>query len=56
MSVLTQFYKDGFGQVKQVTNMPVVLEDAFQNPSYWNGVLSTGGANGIEPCSHSQPG
>lgn len=45
MGKLTQFYKDGFGQQRDVSDNVVVIEDAFQNPSYWNGVL--GGNNNV---------
>jgi len=40
MGKLTQFYKDGFGQQRDVSDNVIVIEDAFQNPSYWNGLLN----------------
>ncbi|KAG9242602.1 glycoside hydrolase superfamily [Calycina marina] len=38
--VLIQFYSDGFGQVRAVSDTPVIPHDAFEAPSAWNGVLS----------------
>lgn len=43
---LVQFYKDGFGEVRSVSDTPVVLQDAFEQSTFWNDVLSTGGDNG----------
>ncbi|RDW73061.1 putative glucan 1,3-beta-glucosidase-1 [Coleophoma cylindrospora] len=40
MDALTQFYRDGFGQVRAVSDTPVMIHDAFVSPSQWNGVLS----------------
>ncbi|KAG4424275.1 hypothetical protein IFR04_002516 [Cadophora malorum] len=37
---LKQFYRDGFNQVRDVSNTPVMLHDAFVAPSTWNGFLS----------------
>lgn len=37
---LKQFYRDGFGQVRAVSDTPVVLQDGFQPPPSWNGFLS----------------
>lgn len=46
-SQLVQFYKDGFGKVRSVSDTPVILEDAFEKATFWNDVLSTGGNNGL---------
>jgi glucan 1,3-beta-glucosidase len=37
---LKQFYRDGFDQVRAVSDTPVMLHDAFVPPSQWNGFLS----------------
>ena len=37
---IQQFYRDGFGQVRDVSDTPVVLHDGFVPPSNWNGFLS----------------
>lgn len=39
-NLLRQFYRDGFNQVRAVSNTPVVLHDGFLPPSSWNGFLS----------------
>jgi glucan 1,3-beta-glucosidase len=38
--VTKQFYRDGFGQVREVSDTPVVLHDGFKNPNEWNGFLT----------------
>lgn len=35
-----QFYKDGFGEVRTVSDTPVVMHDAFVNSSTFDGTLS----------------
>ncbi|PSN66662.1 glycoside hydrolase [Corynespora cassiicola Philippines] len=35
-----QFYRDGFNQVRQVSDTPVVLHDGFNAPNQWNGFLT----------------
>lgn len=35
-----QFYRDGFGQVRKVSDTPVVLHDGFKPPNTWNGFLT----------------
>jgi glucan 1,3-beta-glucosidase len=42
---LRQFYRDGFGQVRAVSDTPVMLHDAFNAPSTWNGFLSVSDGN-----------
>ena len=37
---LKQFYRDGFGQVRAVSDTTVMLHDEFVPPSTWNGFLS----------------
>jgi glucan 1,3-beta-glucosidase len=38
--VTKQFYRDGFGQIREVSDTPVILHDGFKNPNEWNGFLS----------------
>jgi glucan 1,3-beta-glucosidase len=37
---LKQFYRDGFGQVRAVSDTTVILHDGFVPPSTWNGFLT----------------
>jgi len=37
---LKQFYRDGYGQTRAVSDTPVILHDGFVSPSSWNGFLS----------------
>jgi glucan 1,3-beta-glucosidase len=36
---LKQFYRNGFDQVRAVSDTPVMLHDGFVSPSTWNGFL-----------------
>lgn len=38
---LEQFYRDGYGQVRAVSDSVVVIHDAFLEPSNWNNILAT---------------
>jgi len=40
LDVTKQFYRDGFSQVRAVSNTTVVLADGFLPPSQWNGFLT----------------
>jgi glucan 1,3-beta-glucosidase len=54
---IKDFYKKGYEQVRQTSDTPVILHDAFNSPSSWNGFLSTsdnGAYNGTSP-THSYP-
>ena len=42
---LKQFYRDGYSQVRTVSDTPVVLHDGFISPSSWNGFLSVADNN-----------
>ncbi|CZR54831.1 probable glucan 1,3-beta-glucosidase precursor [Phialocephala subalpina] len=42
---LKQFYRDGYGQVRAVSDTPVMLHDGFVSPSTWNGFLSVSDNN-----------
>ncbi|KAF2751177.1 glycoside hydrolase family 5 protein [Sporormia fimetaria CBS 119925] len=39
-SATRQFYRDGYGQTRTVSNTPVILSDGFKPPSTWNGFLT----------------
>ena len=43
--IVPQYYKDTYGDVRVVSDTPVIIHDGFENGTYWNGVLSQGGAN-----------
>lgn len=38
--VLRQFYRDGYGQVRTVSDTPVILHDGFHPPNTWNAFLT----------------
>ena len=44
---LVQYYKDSYGDVRVVSDTPVVLHDAFQNGTFWNDVLPSSDAQGV---------
>jgi len=44
---VVQYYKDTYGDVRAVSDTPVVLHDAFQTGTFWDGILTTPGANGV---------
>lgn len=37
---VVQYYKDGYGNVRKISDTPVILHDAFQNGTFWNDVLT----------------
>lgn len=41
---VVQFSKDGYGEVREVSDTPVIVHDAFQNGSFWNDILVPGDA------------
>ena len=56
-SELKQFYRDGFDQVRAVSDTPVMLQDGFNAPSTWNGFLSVSdnnAQNGVSNVSRHQ--
>jgi glucan 1,3-beta-glucosidase len=58
---LKQFYRDGFDQVRAVSNTPVMLHDGFVSPSTWNGFLCPADNNAqngmcyVNPLIHTAP-
>ncbi|CAI9630229.1 glycoside hydrolase family 5 protein [Alternaria burnsii] len=45
--VLAQFYRDGYGQIREVSDTPVILSDGFVAPNTWNGFLTPSDANAV---------
>ncbi|KAF1831191.1 glycoside hydrolase [Decorospora gaudefroyi] len=43
--VARQFYRDGYGQVREVSDTVVVISDGFYDPNTWNGFLTPSDAN-----------
>lgn len=39
-NAVIQYYNDGYGDVRKISNTPVIVHDAFQNGSFWSGVLA----------------
>ncbi|MCJ1253674.1 exo-1,3-beta-glucanase [Lignoscripta atroalba] len=37
--IIRQFYNDGYGNVRDVSNTPVMFSDAFQPGGFWNDIL-----------------
>lgn len=42
MSRVKQFWQDGWGTVREVSDIAVVIGDAFYDPGYWNGFMTNG--------------
>ncbi|KAF1937654.1 glucan 1,3-beta-glucosidase precursor [Clathrospora elynae] len=40
LDVTKQFYRDGYGQVRDVSDTPVILHDGFKQPNTWNAFLT----------------
>jgi glucan 1,3-beta-glucosidase len=40
LDTIKQFYRDGYGQVRAVSDTTVILHDTFLPPASWNGFLS----------------
>lgn len=45
LDVTKQFFRDGYGQVREVSDTPVVISDGFKPPNTWNGFLTPSDAN-----------
>ena len=50
--VVVQFSKDGYGDVRDISDTPVIVHDAFQQGSFWNDILASPGAQGIAIDHH----
>ncbi|KAL8952244.1 MAG: hypothetical protein Q9222_001830 [Ikaeria aurantiellina] len=51
-NAVIQFYNDGYGNVRKISNTPVMIHDAFQNGSFWNGVLAPPDKSGVVVDHH----
>ena len=40
LDILKQFYREGYGEGRAVSDTPVAFHDAFQPSSSWNGFLT----------------
>jgi glucan 1,3-beta-glucosidase len=50
---VARFYKEGYGKVRSISEIPVIISDAFEEPSFWNDVLPPGEAsNGWHDFPH----
>ena len=49
---VVQFYKDGYGDVRDVSDTPVIIHDAFQPGNFWNGILAPPDAQGVVVDHH----
>ena len=50
IDAVVQFSKDGYGEVRDVSDTPVVVHDAFQPGTFWNDKLASSDTkNGIRP-------
>jgi glucan 1,3-beta-glucosidase len=38
--ITKQFYRDGYGQVREISDTPVILHDGFKAPNNWNAFLT----------------
>ena len=43
-NAVVQYYNDAYGDVRQISDTPCILHDAFQNGSFWNNVLTAPGS------------
>ena len=39
-NAVIQFYNDGYGNIRKISNTPVIIHDAFENGTFWDGVLA----------------
>ncbi|KAI4194451.1 MAG: hypothetical protein LQ346_003679 [Caloplaca aetnensis] len=46
-NAVIQFYNDGYGNVRKISNTPVMIHDAFQNGTFWSGVLPPPDKSGV---------
>ncbi|KAL1795340.1 hypothetical protein ACET3X_007156 [Alternaria dauci] len=46
-AVTQQFYRDGYGQVREVSDTPVIISDGFTPPNTWNAFLTPADANAV---------
>ncbi|KAL8973148.1 MAG: hypothetical protein Q9197_002472 [Variospora fuerteventurae] len=46
-NAVIQYYNDGYGNVRKISNTPVMIHDAFQNGSFWSDVLAPPDISGV---------
>ncbi|KAL8960085.1 MAG: hypothetical protein Q9193_003155 [Seirophora villosa] len=51
-NAVIQYYNDGYGNVRKISNTPVMIHDAFQNGSFWSGVLAPPEISGVVVDHH----
>ncbi|MCJ1459995.1 exo-1,3-beta-glucanase [Mycoblastus sanguinarius] len=44
---VVQYYKDAYGDVRVVSDTPVMIHDAFENGTFWDGTLTSPGSQNI---------
>lgn len=44
---VVQYSKDGYGDVREISDTTVVCHDAFQQGSFWDGILTSPGAKNV---------
>lgn len=49
---VVQYYNDAYGDVRKISNTPVILHDAFQPGSFWDGVLTWPGSANVIIDTH----
>lgn len=49
---IKQFWKDGWGAVREISDIAVVIGDAFYDPGYWNGFMTNGFSHVILDTHH----
>ena len=45
---VVQYFKNAYGDVRSVSDTPVVMHDAFQKGTFWDGIVNSGGSSGGE--------
>lgn len=51
-NAVIQYYNDAYGDVRVISDTPVILHDAFQNGTFWNGVLTAPGSQNVIIDTH----
>ena len=44
---VVQYYKDAYGDIRIVSDTPVILHDAFENGTFWDGTLTAPGSSNV---------
>ncbi|CAO1605642.1 MAG: hypothetical protein LQ349_001298 [Xanthoria aureola] len=51
-NAVIQYYNDGYGNIRKISNTPVIIHDAFQNGTFWDGVLAPPNITGVVVDHH----